>query len=119
MDISTVLESLQAFLLLVWSFPGVKFITCHVLVNLVVAVAASLKVGEFELSRLAEFLTKKLAPYALVYAAAMIFGEAVGLAPLAPAALAAIEAALLGDLADNLVKIGLPLPVAVKRLVVK
>ena len=87
--------------------------------HLAVAVAASLKVGEFNFSRLAEFLTKKLAPYVLVYAAAMILGEAAGLVALAPLALTAIELALWGDLVDNLVKLGLKLPGTIKRFIVK
>jgi len=113
------LETIKAVLSLVWSFDGVKVIVGHTLINVVVAVAAAVKDGNFNLSRLSEFLVKKLLPYVSVYAIVKAFGEAAGLAALGPVVWGMIEASLAGDLADNLAKLGVPMPEAFKRLVVK
>ena len=99
--------------------PEVKFIGGHVLLNVLVAVAAAIAAGEFKLHRLAEFLWRKLTPYVLVYAAARLFGEATGLAAVAPSVFALIEAALLSDLVENLERLGLRLPEPVSRLISK
>jgi len=119
MDWQTMLEYAKEFLWGVWSFDGVKVIVAHVAINLVVAVAAAMKAGTFELGKIGEFLWKKLAPYVMVYFAVKVAGLAAGLDALAAVAWAAIEATLLGDLMDNLVKLGLTMPEPIARLVVK
>ena len=119
MDWQMMLEYVMEFLEGVWSFDGVKVIVAHVGINLVVAVAAAMKAGTFELGKIGEFLWKKLAPYVMVYFIVKVAGLAAGLDALAAVAWAAIEATLLGDLVDNLVKLGLKLPEPVARLVVK
>lgn len=101
------------------SYPEVKFLVCHIVINLVVALAAALKIGDFSLHKVAEFLTKKLLPYVLVYFVVRIAGDAAGLGALALVAWGAIEAALVGDLLDNLSRLGLPLPDGLKRAVTK
>jgi len=119
MDFGVVFEWIKQFVFLVWSFDGAKVIICHTVINVVVALAAALMNGEFQLAKLAEFLVKKLLPYVTVYVVVKVAGEAAGLAWLAPATWAAIEATLTGDLADNLVKIGLPLPDGIKSFIIK
>lgn len=119
MDPQVVLEFAKAVLQLVWSYTGVKIIVGHVLINVVAALAAAQKTGELNLSRLAEFLYKKLLPYVSVYAIVKWLGQGAGLDMLAAPVWAVIEATLVGDLADNLLTLGLPLPKAVVRYVAK
>lgn len=119
MDPQVILEFVKNLLELVWSFAGVKVIVSHTVVNVVLALAAALREGDFDLSRVGEFLVKKLLPYVSVYFCLKAFGEAAGLAVLAPVVWIAIEASLAGDLMDNLAKLGLTWPDAIARLVVK
>jgi hypothetical protein len=91
---------------LIWAYDGVKVIVGHVAVNLVVALGASLKNGDFQLGKLAEFLYRKLLPYVAIYYIVNAFGDAAGVAALGPTVFAIIEATLAGDLADNLQKLG-------------
>ena len=114
-----VIEFLKMFLLQAWSFPGVKVIVCHTLVNVAVAIAAALKSNSFELGRVGEFLTRKLAPYVLIYYILQLAGEGAGVAFLGPIVWTVIEATLTGDLLDSWERLGLPLPSAIQRFVVK
>jgi len=98
---------------------GLSLIVLFVVFNFAVAVAAALKTRVFDLSKIAGFLTDKILPYTIAFIVAQLAGEALSLSALAPTAWAAIMAALLGDLADSLVALGLPLPPSVKALVVK
>lgn len=93
-----------------WTLAGVKFIVSHVVVNTVVAVAASLQAGDFQLGKLCEFLWRKLLPLVLVYGATKAIGADAGLDILAPGALLLIETALAANLAENLAALGMPLP---------
>ena len=113
------LDSMRLFLLWLWSLDGVKFIACHTAINVVAAVAASLKVGEFKPYKISEFLTRKLAPYVLVYGAVKFLGADIGLDWLSVAAFALIEATLLSDLAENLARLGIPMPEAIEKLLEK
>jgi hypothetical protein len=112
-------EEILKFLLDIWNVPGVAFIVSHIIVNVVVAVAAAVHTGTFELAKIGKFLTEKVLPYVTVYYIVLLLGEATGLDALAPAVFAVIEAALVGDLADSLLRLGLPLPVGVARLIRK
>lgn len=112
-------ESLKALMELLWSFDGVKVIVGHTIINVVFAIAAAQVQDDFELGKIGEFLFKKLLPYVAVYAILKAFGEAAGLALLAPVVWATIEASLTGDLMDSLARLGLKWPDSVARLVVK
>lgn len=112
-----VIEFLKDLLVQIWAFDGVKFIVGHVIVNFVVAIAAAAKVGKFDLTRLSEFLLRKLLPYVLVYAILKVFGDSIGLSAIAPAAWAIITASLLGDLAGSLEQLGMPMPDVVKNII--
>jgi hypothetical protein len=114
MDLQPLLDKL----LEVWN-NGLSVIVLTVVFNLLMGVAAALKTGTFALSKVAEFLTKKILPYTIVYVVVQLFGEAVGQTALGPIAFAAIMAALAGDLLDSLTALGLPLPEALKAVVVK
>ena len=118
-DPQSVLAFLKATLALIWSYAGVKVITGHVLVNVVVALAAAQYTSSLDLSKLVEFLTKKLLPFLGVYAICKIFGEDAGLPWLAPAVWTIIEATLASNLLENLNRLGVPLPDALARVVVK
>ena len=107
---SPVVDTVGAWLAWVWTLVGVRFIVGHVLVNLVVAIAAGMYTGEFQLKRVGEFLYRKLAPYVLVYAAVKAIGIDAGLEELAGAVWVIIEVTLAGDLAENLKVLGVPVP---------
>lgn len=119
MDMQEVFELIKNVALLVWSFDGAKLILSHTLINVVVAIAAAVHTQEFNLSKVGEFLYRKMLPYTAVYAVAKVVGIHAGLDVLAPAVFAVIEVTLAGDLADNLVRLGIKLPETVKALVVK
>lgn len=104
------LDKFMEFMQQVWGMWQTQFLVYHILLNTIVAVAASFYVGEFRLGRLGEFLYKKLLPYVLLFAGFSLFGAAVGKPGVATAAWAAIEALLVGDLMDNLKAFGLPIP---------
>jgi len=95
-----------------WSLAGVKFLVGHTLINVVVAVFAAVRDESdgFQFRKLLDFLGKKLAPYVIVYGVAKWFGADAGLEWLAPGVWLLIEATLTADLADNLGKLGIPLP---------
>jgi phage-related holin len=102
---------LVAFLVWLWeSFPEFRFMVAHVAVNLTVAVAVALYTGQFELKRLGGFLVRKLAPFVLIYGVVRVLGAEAGLEWLAVAVWVIIEATLVGDLADNLARLGVPVP---------
>jgi len=119
MDPQVLFEFVKELVLLVWSFDGVKVIVGHTIINVVVAIAAAQYTGSLELAKVGEFLGRKLLPFVAIYFVLKAFGEAAGLSFLAPVVWGAIEVSLTGDLMDNLVKLGLPLPEGLRRLVVK
>jgi hypothetical protein len=102
-----------------WSYPAVKVIASHIMFNTIVAVAANVHAKTFTLGRFGEFLARKILPYATVYFASELLGEAIGMHALSKAVWAVIEMSLLGDLLDNLTKLGIKLPDSISRLVVK
>ena len=115
-DPQGVLAFLKATLVLIWSYAGVKIIVGHVLINVVVALAAAQYTKTMDLSKLAEFLTQKLLPFIAVYVVCKVFGEGAGLPWLAPATWVIIESTLAANLIDNLGKLGVPLPNALARV---
>jgi len=114
-----VLLFLKATLVLIWSYAGVKVIVGHVLINVVVALAAAQYTKTLDLSKLAEFLTQKLLPFIAVYVVCKVFGDGAGLPWLAPATWVIIESTLAANLIDNLGKLGVPLPNALARVMGK
>jgi hypothetical protein len=110
MDTGAVMEFFKSLFVLVWSYNGVRMIVSHILINVVVALAAAQRTGDLCLSKLAEFLWKKLLPYVAAYFTVQLFGETAGLTWLGPACWTIIEATLIGNLTDNLSKLGLSMP---------
>ena len=104
------MDGITDFLVWLWTLTGVKFIVTHVLINLLVAVAAGMYTGEFQLKKLGEFLYRKLAPFVLVYGAVKAFGIESGVDWLALPVWAIVEATLVADLAGNLERLGVPMP---------
>jgi phage-related holin len=117
---NTTLNSVAGFLQLVWQQPEVKFLLAFIMLNVVVAIAATLKTGEFQLQKMGEFLVRKVVPYVLVYGA---LKAAVGLLTpdeqaetgisqlLLTSVRSAIVLSLTGDMLPNLFNLlGLPLP---------
>lgn len=95
----------------------VRFMVAHILVNVVLAVAAGMYTGEFRLKKLGEFLYRKLAPFVLVYGAVKVAGSSSGLDGLALPVWAIIEATLVADLVENLDRLGIPIPERLAKIV--
>jgi phage-related holin len=113
------MDAVREFFVWLWSLDGVKMITLHTIVNVVVAVMAAIHVGELRLHKLAEFLYRKLLPYVIIYGVVKVIGVDAGLDWLAPAVFTIIEITLASDLAENLARLGIPMPEAVMKLVRK
>lgn len=98
------------FLEWLWGFWQVPFLVCHIALNVVVAVSASVYTGEFCLGKTGEFLYRKVVPYIMLFAAFAGLGEAANLGAITGTAFVALEGMLFADLLDNLKKLGLPIP---------
>ncbi len=96
----TFIETLKLIALQAWALPEVKTIISHSVLNFVVAVAVAVYEGNFAVNKLWEVYGKKILPFCAIYFTAAVIGS-----PLAIGVFAAIEAALLVDLTDNLAKI--------------
>jgi phage-related holin len=112
-----VFAQVLAVLASVWSFAGVKVLVSHVALNVVLAVAAGLKAGEFTFAKLAEFLSRKLLPFVGVYYASIALGEAAGLGFIAPTVWTVITLTLAANTVENLAALGLPIPDVLLNLV--
>lgn len=117
MDFQHILDTVIAAVLAFFTFPEVKFLLGHVTLNTVIAIAAAIREDTFDLRKLSEFLTKKLLPNVMVYAAVRLAGTATDMTWLSTVAWAAITAALTGDLIDSLAKLGLKIPDFILRRV--
>lgn len=113
------MDAVREFFVWLWSLDGVKIIALHTIVNVAVAVMAAIHVGELRLHKLAEFLYRKLLPFVVVYGIVKVIGADAGLDWLAPAVFGIIEVTLASDLAENLARLGIPMPEAVMKLVQK
>lgn len=102
-------------LALAWSGWMLKVLVAHVLVNVVVAYAVTIATGTFKMSKMWEFLYRKLLPLVAIYVTINIVSEYVTeltwATGLTTATWAAMEAMLTSDLADNLEQLGLKLKV--------
>ena len=103
-------SAIVAFFAGIWAMWEVKFLVAHICVNVVVAVAAAIHLDEFQLAKIGEFLYRKLLPYLMVWIVASIAASAANMGALALAAWAILELNLVGDLADNLARLGIPIP---------
>ena len=102
-------------LALAWEGWMLKVLVAHVFVNVVVAYAVTTATGAFKMSKMWEFLYRKLLPLVAIYVAINVMSEYVTVLPwatgLTAATWVAMEAMLTSDLADNLEKLGLKLKV--------
>jgi hypothetical protein len=94
----------------VWGVWFVKVLVYHTLLNLGVGIAASIYTNEFNVGKLGEFLYRKLLPFVIVLVFAEALAPTAGVAWLGEAVWALIELKLVGDLADSLKKLGVPIP---------
>ncbi len=113
------MNPIREFLIWLWTLNGVKIIAIHTALNFIVAVMASIHTNNFNPHKLAEFLYRKLLPYAVTYASIQAIGMEVGFEPLALIVLGIIETTLLANLTENLVALSIPLPKIVKRWATK
>lgn len=114
--IESLVRQIGAWLEELWSLGGVKALVAQIGLNVILAVAAAIKTDSFDLSKIGEFLYRKVAPYLLVYVAAKALGLSAGVEWLAPATYAVLAATLLGDLLENVENLGIELPSVVQYL---
>ena len=110
LELIEVWDAVMAFLVWLWAQWQVQVLVGHVVLNVVVAVAASIYAKEFILAKTPEFLWRKALPLAMVYAGFAFFGETIGHGEVAVAVWGLLELTLLGDTFDNLAKLGIKLP---------
>jgi hypothetical protein len=115
MDYREFFSQVYGFILWLLSFWQVKFLLAHIALNVVVAMAASIYVGEFLLGKVGQFLYRKVLPYLLIFGAFAAMGKAANLGAITNGAFAALEAMLLADLLDNLHRMGLKIPQALRK----
>ena len=101
----------------VLAMPEVTFLVSHIAFNVIVAVAAAIATGEFKFHKLGEFIYRKVLPFTIVLFAAKVLATAIHQAWLTSAVLVLLEAALVSNLVENLVKLGIPIPKQVVELV--
>lgn len=109
-DVSNVFESIAEFFVWLWGLWYVKVLVLHVIVNVVVAVMAGIRSGNFVLAKLWQFLWKKVMPLVGTFAVFTAFGESINQPAIAPVVWILIETMLVSDLLDNLKKMGVPIP---------
>lgn len=107
LDFDTILRWVQDAALWLWSQWQVKVLLLHILSNVVVAVAATIRTQEFVLGLVPEFLYRKILPYVLVYGVFALAGASIGMDEMATAVWALLELTLLNDTLDNLKKLGI------------
>jgi len=107
MDASGIWEWIQQFFVALWAQWQVRFIIGHVVLNVVVAVAATVRTGEFVLGKTPDFLWRKLLPLLAVYAVFQVFGSSIKMDGLGTVVWAAIELMLVNDTQDNLKLLGI------------
>ena len=95
---------------LIWAVWEVQFTVYHILLNLAVALAAAIRTNTFEFAKMAEFLYRKLLPYLIVFTVASAVSGALSIGWLVTVLWALIELSLLGDMVENLKKLGVPIP---------
>lgn len=91
----------------------IRTIVVLIVLDLVVAVAAAIKVGVFAWRRLAEFMRTMVLPYLLVYAAFAMVVWSLGAAEWEAAKLAVfafLMASLLASVGNHLKELGLEIP---------
>ena len=107
MEFNELFAQLELAVIALWSMTEVKFLVGSIFLNVVIAISTSIYTGEFKLYKTTEFLTRKLLPYTMIYAAARVVAGWVDIGWLSGAAFLAIEAGLLSDMLENLALVGL------------
>jgi len=94
----------------------VRLILALIGADVLLGVAASIRAGSFQLSRLGSFLGTKVVPYLLGYGAVRLVAEVMPeWQPYSTAVWLVVVAALVGDLTANLQQLGLPVPPALGK----
>ena len=102
-----ILETLRLWFVWLWAQWQTQVLVYHILVNVVVALAASIYAKEFLMAKIPEFLYRKILPYVMLYSVFSFAGESIGQGAVAVGVWGLITTALLADLLDNLKRFGL------------
>ena len=109
-------QQLQSLLGATLANDQVRLILALIAADVLLGIAASIRAGQFQLSRLGAFLGSKVVPYLLGYAGVRLVAEVMPeWAPYSTAVWLVVVAALVGDLTANLQQLGLPLPPALSK----
>lgn len=100
----------------VYGHEQLKYLIGLVVANLVLGVAASVKAGDFHLTLVADWLTKRVLPLLAGYgSAALLAWSNPELALLRDAAFGTLVLALFGYVTSNLADLGVPIPAPLAR----
>lgn len=99
-----------AFFAMAWEQWEIKGLLLQIVINVGFAIAAAIKMGKYDWTKLKDFLWRKVVPYLGGYLLARAFGEGAGQPWLAGAVLAVLVVNLWIDLLDNLKVLGIPIP---------
>lgn len=102
-----IIAAVKLWFMWLWSQWQTQVLVFHILINVVVALAASIYAKEFIMAKIPEFLYRKILPYTMIYAVFAFAGDAIGQGAVATSVWGLITAALLADLFDNLKRFGL------------
>ncbi len=107
LDFDAILKWLEGVVLFLWSQWQVKVLVCHIAANVVVALAATIRSGDFILGKIPQFLYKKILPLTLVYGVFAVVGETLKMPGISTAVWGLLELSLTNDTLDNLKLLGL------------
>ena len=107
------MDAAMAILLLIVTHWTIQSLAALIMLDVVTGIAAAWKTGEFELQRMADFLSSNVGPYLLCYGAVRLAMLALPeWEPVATGIWALIVAALAGSIATNLRRVfGTELPI--------
>lgn len=111
------MASVQTWLRMVWTFPGVQVITLLVVLNLALSVAVAIRTAQFSVRVLGEFLWRQLGPYVITYFVFRLASEGTGFEWVSGAVLALIVGMLTAKIIENLHDLGVPIPAGIMSLV--
>lgn len=107
MEYTEILQWFEDLFAALWANGEVRFMVGHICLNVVVAIAATVRSGEFILGKTPDFLWRKVLPLLAVYAVFQVFGSSINMDGLGTVVWVGLELLLVNDTLDNLKKLGI------------